>query len=504
LGICGSWGLNWTQGSQVWPTNGTDAKPAGKPGNPGNGGNLTISANLTAEQLIAYVSNGGGTAGQKGYDQWGGWAGSPNPAYWVLWKGSWSEMASYTSKAGKDAPAPDPDIWYGSNGSISVTGHTMSWLHPYALKMILAHAKDTYLYKRNPNAAKEILEEYDSLLITYKEYPEWLTLPEEWQNDFNQMHGEIQILVHRIDSNLDYFGNPAGWVPMLSFEVTKAIYEKEIEHAIRVLYLSYWLGNSAGSIQEKINAMTALRDELEKEITDFKQQYDTSVTLIPKLQTDSVNMANKVDFLQQQIQAKENELLIYAEQNVEERHKVPTWQKVAQVAGTICKLCPVYQPAMGAIGTGLDIAAKYDPDKPWDTIKQLPDISKAYKSTDFKNMTDNWDTAWEKFDAASFENDKIDYLEKLGDVGKQFAPMGKELLKMKDVFEETKIPKNEVDAELQKLKAESPEFKSLVEDIQKLMIQKEEFGRNLADAMQKVTVMADNITHNILAGDKLT
>lgn len=380
----------------------------------------------------------------------------------------------------------------------------MSWLHPYSLKMILAHAKDTYLYKRNPNAAKEILEEYDLLLAAYKEYPEWLDLPEEWQNDFNQMHGEIQILLHRIESNLDYFGNPAGWVPMLSFEVTKAIYEKEIEHAIRVLYLSYWLGNGAGSIQQKINNMSALRDRLKQEITNFKQQYDAAVTMIPELQSDSVAISNRVDFLQQQIQAKENELVLYAEQNVEERHKVPTWKKIAQVAGTICKLCPVYQPALGAIGTGLDIAAKYDPDNPWETIQQIPDITKAYKSSDFASKAKSWDETWTAFEAASFENDSEDYLEKLKNVGEQFSPMGKELVKMKDKFDETKIPKNEVEAELQKLKAESPEFTNLVQDIQKLMAQKEEFARNLADAMQKVTVMADNITLNILAADKLT
>ncbi|MEE4358915.1 MAG: hypothetical protein V2I97_20770, partial [Desulfococcaceae bacterium] len=51
------WKFNGSNGSKTWPSDGTDAKPAGKPGNPGNGGNLTISANLTAEQLIAYVSN---------------------------------------------------------------------------------------------------------------------------------------------------------------------------------------------------------------------------------------------------------------------------------------------------------------------------------------------------------------------------------------------------------------------------------------------------------------
>lgn len=66
------WHFDESVGSKVWPTDGTDAKAAGKPGNPGNGGNLIVSKNFAAGQISAFVSNEGGAAGQKGYDRWGG------------------------------------------------------------------------------------------------------------------------------------------------------------------------------------------------------------------------------------------------------------------------------------------------------------------------------------------------------------------------------------------------------------------------------------------------
>ena len=91
--------------------------------------------------------------------------------------------------------------------------------------MILAHAKDAYLYGYL-DFTDQICKDYSEYLDLYASVSnEWERLPWRWQREFNQMKGEMVNIRHRIASHLDYFGNPAGWVPMLSFEVNKAMFE---------------------------------------------------------------------------------------------------------------------------------------------------------------------------------------------------------------------------------------------------------------------------------------
>ena len=89
----------------------------------------------------------------------------------------------------------------------------------------------------------------------------WNQLPTTWQLEFDQMRDEMQTLLCRIANHFDYFGNPAGWVPMLSFEANKLAFESEIDKAIRVLYLSYWINNAATTIQARVAAMGDAREK---------------------------------------------------------------------------------------------------------------------------------------------------------------------------------------------------------------------------------------------------
>ena len=78
------------------------------------------------------------------------------------------------------------DGWPGYSGAITCTLDTQqpfAWLSPYALKMVIAHAKDAYLYKYD-DQAYAILTEYQDLLNTYIELPNYNSIPQQWQFEF--------------------------------------------------------------------------------------------------------------------------------------------------------------------------------------------------------------------------------------------------------------------------------------------------------------------------------
>ena len=481
-----------TWGTPGWP-DGRYATAGGRPGDGGHGGHLRSTVDLSA-----YADFQGGIAGKRAKNV-GGRASRPELAYHVKapapgYQDNWEIIEEHYSQDGNDAIAPSADD--GPAGTFTKLDKELSWLHPYALKMTLAHAKDTYLYG-HVDVTEEILEDYLEVLDTYRNSTEWNELDETQRLEFGQMQDEMQILLHRINNNLDYFGNPAGWVPMLSFEVNKAAFEQEIDHAIRVLYLCYWIGNAETDIQGKVDSLTSAREKKSEEIQDLKDQYNELMDLIPKLQAEGESIANQVEHLQERLKQREQELLERAENNVEERHNVPWWKKATRVLGAICSLCPVGQPVTGVIGGGLLLVSSFDPDTPWESIDDLVDIA----SVDYKQYGKDCEALG---DAITNLPDEID-LDEIGDyvsdIGKNFTPIGKQVKKYKDLLKETEIPKSEVEVELQKIKAADPVFNELVDEIAELMTQKEALGQQLAKSIQLISTLSNDITFNLLAID---
>jgi len=250
--------------------------------------------------------------------------------------------------------------------------------------------------------------------------------------------------------------------------------------------------------------MADARQKMKDEIEIFKGQYDDAVELIPMLEAESASIANQVTFLQSELQILEQQLIRRAEENVEERHKADQWKQIAKTLGTICAFIPY--PPVQAVGVALNLAANYDPNKPWDTIQQLPNVVNTFnnQSEEIKKAADEWKTALDGANIGNLEKlGRDEYFNKLKKLGEVAAPLGKALYDGRVVFNQTEVPDSEINAELQRLKAESPEFEALINKIKGLMIQKELFAQNLASTMQTISTLSDNIMHNLLGIDGL-
>ncbi len=321
-----------SSGDPGYPGDGGNAKPGGKPGIAGNGG--AVSSNL---DLSAWVTSRGGAEGTRADYKPGGAPGTPRKAFkkWVDRISEYRSEYRYSSYgAGAYGPASDKVV--GDPGTVEVLSGDLRWLDPLGLQKVLLYIRRAYL-AQHFDYVRETSADYIALIESASGTPEWDALDADARADLTQILDELRTIHHRVESNLDYFGNPAGWVPMLSFEVNKLAFDNEIQRALRVMYLNYWLGHKATTIQDQIDALTKLRTELRAEVVDDRAAYATAIAAIPGLEYQASQVQTKINQAKTDIETLKNDLLQKAKD-------IALLKKTARALGAVAEIFPVGQP----------------------------------------------------------------------------------------------------------------------------------------------------------------
>lgn len=217
-------------GSKV-TARGENAVRSGSPGRGGNGGTLRSTLNLSA-----HVELNGGGSGARGGDHVGGALSARKFVYRVtntrfhLGEEIVTHGDTTAPKAvGQNATAPFGNS--GSGGSVQVTSAAGVWLHSFAVRSIVQFAKDAYLNGRI-GETRQLLGEYQQLLRAHQREiaPEEEISDEEFAEKVNldQMLIEVETLVHRLDSNLDYLAIlPAGFPCCRSRRTSSRVPERD-------------------------------------------------------------------------------------------------------------------------------------------------------------------------------------------------------------------------------------------------------------------------------------
>jgi hypothetical protein len=494
-------------GSPALPTSGTNAVASGKPGKGGKGGALST----TLPEIQAYSNINPGAAGRTPPQRLGDWrsqyyggsAGWPNK--WLrltanyCFSAGFSYIDTYNNYGGPttsganaavvqpDAPAP------GDYGSVVNQGSRFAWIDPILLDTLLHRAKDLYLNGRL-DEAKSRMNDLCGKMAAY--IAQWPASPTDTTRDLRKMYDQMQTMLYQINNNLDYFGNPAGWVPMLSFEVNTTLFDNEVDRAIDMLYLAHWIGKTNATQTQRRNALKELRIQLENEISQAKIDFDGAMTNLGTLRIRAAEIRQRMEQEVLSLQSLENHLRAEAVENTRE----PWWKTGLKMAAVMCKVIPLAQPVAGYLGTGMEMAANYDSNKPYDTVLQGTQLVD-------KMISDEVSTVSSALSAA---------------VGAATGSGGGELVKvaidklgisktgvtdyvsgMKGVLEGMQAPADKVDAELKRLEGLSPEFKAQSEEIQALQDQQAQFARDTAQTMLSLVSLSDMIRENLLAMDTL-
>jgi hypothetical protein len=478
------------------PTDGGPATAGGKPGYGGRAGDLTSNIDVSAFVLqdrgpsAVPVTYHGGTAGQP--TKWvkiryGCTSGCGFHSVWNIDIGTTSRGADATD------PSPDPSP-YPETGTTTTEGHSHAWLHPQILRKVIRTSRATYLDNRLAEAREEFVKWSGLVKEFMDDVDVWEAADETSQVELGEAYDQMQILLAQMDSGNDFFNNPAGWVPMLSFEVNAAIFDQEIEHALNALYLTHWIKKNAEQGIKTLETLEATQDQLKKEMEEAVADYDRAVNAIPIIQAEGSRLEVKTVDLQTQLMILEQVLIQQAKNNL-----APPWWEVAlrtgaKTAGMICQMIPVYQPYLGSIGKGMSMLSNFDADQPWESIMDMGtggiDIFSGCMDSMYTSSVAAQQNQIKKVDPNDPLSIKISELKKIRNSS---MALSAGLTDLRGYLSNLEAPADEVAAELEKLKSESDEWKDIVEEIEVLVKKRGKLVEEMVIAMRDVSILPNLI-----------
>ena len=475
-------------GNDLFPTNGTNAKPPGKPGKGGNGGKLTT--NLEAVKQIFWTT--GGMPGTKERDYRGGAAGQPTSCAkysLTLWqkeigthnaKYELSNIGSNQTIKGADALAPGENA-RGSEPVANILPVSNIWLQPLNLLKALEYIRDLYLAEDRKGALEYLSYYQEALLLPMpKEAGSW---NEDSRAQWTAAQCEVATMLQRLHEHLDYFGNPAGYTPLFSLAGTYNLYKQETGRALKTLLLASWIKDKERDIKDAIKALDYTTIELNedtakaaKQVTDSEAKITDITKSIDALEKELNNMSNRLAILQ-------NDLLTKAKSSLEQQAII---KSTIKMAAAICQVIPVGQPALGAIGSLSSVASNMiggDQTAVPDTVSKIGDvIAKAREATKQANESVQAKKDMGDKSASNVVEARASAIawSKIGD------GLGPALAQVSEGLQALQVPQSEVEAELQRLESQSQEWNELVKDIRDLNERKATLASDLADAFQSL------------------
>jgi len=401
----------------------------------------------------------------------------------------------------------------GSDGNFVFNDKEFTWLHPNFISAVVKHAKDAYLNINN-GFTYNIFSQYTQRIEDLKASAEWEGLDDATKMELNNEENEMQAIVSRIGQNLDYFGNPVGWVPMLSFEVNKAAFEQEIDKAIRVMYLSYWLKNINGTNEQRINACNDAIQQVKQDLSDNKDLVNQLALLIPELQDEATALQQQIDELVIRINQKTQQLLAQAKSNIDKQNE---WGAVcgvltciAKAAPIVCSVIPGVGTAIGAgigaalsvgtnalakatnantdyIGYGAAVGDFIGTATSFFSSGGFSDVTNALKGIDMSSIGSTYNTAKDAYKSIS----------------KTVDPLVQGVDKLRTALTQNSTPNDQVQAELDKLKAQSREYQELIAEADALNTRKEELISKLSNTLDNFATTSVEVQKNIAAVDGL-
>ena len=484
------------KGDKRWPKDGANAQPAGKPGVGGTGGDLT-STLIDIEKNATII---GGKSGPTGAYTQGQRGGTPCPAYWQNYEKhnkNCGKPTEYTcdedvhySQAGAGANAPNADKPIGDTGAFKfIAGKEYLWLHPLSLETAIQYFSDMYLNGYYQETA-------DGLNIYKTALDQYQNPPQEFAYKFQQAKSEIQIMLNRLYSNTDYFGNPAGWVPMLSFESNLLIYRNEVKDSIQTLYLAYRINSQAKKEEAAKYLLQNSVNQLKSDVQKAIQAYSEALNQIPQLNQDFSNVSTAITTYTEHLKEIEAKLLKEAEGNIQLQQTIKC---TLRIFSGILQIIPVGQPELGTVGKGLDIISNIDTSKPLDTFGQLGTLFAKYAES---NLGDNAKKTKDSIDSTDTKDQSKsgDSAKKIIDAAKNLEPGLKEIT---DAINNFSAPEDQVKAELERLEGQNVQYKEIKKNIEELNSQKTKLVKQLTSVLQLMNTSLNTLTSGLLQIDSM-
>lgn len=523
-----------SRGSAEWPTHGQHALAPGQPGEPGNGGRLTGNRAVAEPSLF---DNKAGNAGRNGKKVTGGKKGGPDRCAWyqcALTSHPWNEYdvgVDYKKEENPNAPMQPGNSFLekaalkkvGDSPKLNTINCDNAWLHPLLLQCTLTYVRDAFLTGQYDQVRK-LLEAYGQALAQPQPVDELCAQP--WKEASARLlwrtaQCEIATLLQRLDSQLDYYGNPPGYMPLLSLQGTLRNYSNEIDSALRTMTLARWVEkqktavlNMAETARLSIKQLNDNTVQIAAQLPDAEKQAAALVEKVTAVTAQQTRVLRKIGALKKELED---------QAKYEEQHKAQL-KFALNVASALCYVIPYGQPILGAVANAAAGAAEslLEDDKTWNetVASNLEKASKDWSSTwkDYQKGVEDSNKAAKTAADDAEKAAKRDGKEKefkhehwtaekdkaKGEVdrwGTALDGLAPALSKLGSGISALRVPESKVAAKLAMLEKKDPKFQEVSKELRELLEQKQRLMTDLAVMTQRVctgySTMASNAA-NIL------
>jgi uncharacterized protein YlxW (UPF0749 family) len=389
----------------------------------------------------------------------------------------------------------------GENGHFELITDQYSWIHPYYIAAVIRHINDSYL-NNYFTYSKTTANDYYNLINEFEASDEWDNLDGTLKVELLDQRTELQGMLYKLNENLDYFGNPLGWAPMLSFEVLLNNYNNEIDRAMPTLYLNYWLQHIDQTMESWATASAVAASQTQSDIAAAQDQINSLTYNIPVLEDKIAVLQNQIEQTQNRLEQIQDELLRKATHNVKKRNRL---NKAFGIAKAALNCIPVYgQIASGIVQVVQTVGSDYFGLS--DTYGYESAITDAYQSiTNF-----DYGSALNTLQQAI---DSID-LNHLGQTGHQLkdcynslktsiGPVYNSITNLQQTLSHSSAPDDQVQAELDKLLSESAEYQNIKAEISALQKSYAEFGAILTQTFANIVNLTSEVSNEMVTLDAL-
>ena len=238
-----------------------------------------------------------------------------------------------------------------------------SWAHPNVVCAVLRYARTAYRNGFRDDAATA-LDPYYALIGPDGEPKSTLGpdgKPKSIDGRLRMALVSVTAMRNNLIRNLDYYGNPPGWVPRLNALSNLQMLNKVRETAYETFYFADKLLRDYDALDNVREISQRTSDALKKELAEAKNNLQEAYNKIPESLRELVKVQSDLEPIKKDIKAlKERAEKRAFETTKDTVQSQRIFSSAMQILGGIAKCLPVGQPFVGLAGSTFEAASQID------------------------------------------------------------------------------------------------------------------------------------------------
>lgn len=192
--------------------------------------------------------------------------------------------------------------------------------------------------------------------------------------EYYNLKAEISTNLQKIEANLDFYGNPHGWVPSLNIVANYSLYKKVIENSIRTIAEVNYLNALSIKSNQKVENLRGLMVNLRlKNQTIDDKISNIFHSQIPELEYEIKENSRYAKKVQKRLEETEINIQEMAVGEHKTNRIKEKQRNLLNFFTSAAKIVPIYQSTLGTVALGIEAFTIDYQESPFDKIQNIID-----------------------------------------------------------------------------------------------------------------------------------